>query len=173
MLQRMIGAATFNAHTYEEVEHDTTATKQAMLVVVLVSIATGIGAAGASGTIWGFVVGIVLALAGWAVWAWITYFIGTTIFATSQTQADWGQLARGLGFAQAAGVLKVLGVLSPIAGIVILLVSLWQFACMITAVRQALDYTSTLRAIGVVLVGFIPYIVLMVVIAILFPGAVE
>ena len=32
---------------------------------------------------------------------------------------------------------------------------------MVIAVRQALDYTSTLRAIGVVLLGFIPYVILM------------
>ena len=32
---------------------------------------------------------------------------------------------------------------------------------MVTAVRQALDYTSTWRAIGVVLIGFIPYAILM------------
>ena len=32
---------------------------------------------------------------------------------------------------------------------------------MVVAVRQALDYTSTWRAIAVVLIGFIPYVLLM------------
>ncbi len=41
MLQRMIGAAMLRTGTYEEVEADTSATKQAMLVVVLVSRASG------------------------------------------------------------------------------------------------------------------------------------
>ena len=94
------------------------------------------------------------------VWAWITYFIGTTIFRTPQTEADWGQLARTLGFAQSPGVLKVFGVVPVIGPVIFGLVFVWQLVAMIIAIRQALDYTSTLRAIGVALVGFIGYAVI-------------
>ena len=52
--ERMIGAATLNVHTYEEVEADTTATPQAMGVVVLSSIAQGIAGLAQEGGI-GFV----------------------------------------------------------------------------------------------------------------------
>ena len=92
----MIGAARLRTETYEEVEADRSATRQAMAVVVLVALATVIGNLG-SGSITGLVVGIVVAIVGWAFWAWITYFVGTTIFRTPETQADWGQLARTLG----------------------------------------------------------------------------
>jgi uncharacterized membrane protein len=45
----------------------------------------------------------------------------------------------------------------PVVGLVIIIgVSLWQLAAMVIAVRQALDYTSTWRALGVVLVARIP-----------------
>jgi hypothetical protein len=47
-----------------------------------------------------------------------------------------------------------------VGGIIVLVVSVWMFVAMVIAVRQALDYTSTLRAIGVVLLGFIPYAIL-------------
>ena len=62
-----------------------------MAVVAVVALATGIGNLG-SGV--GFVVGIALGIAGWALWAWITYWVGTTIFKTAETEANWGQLAR-------------------------------------------------------------------------------
>ena len=109
----------------------------------------------------GIFVGVVSGLLGWALWAWITYFIGTSILRTAETHADWGQLARTLGFAQSPGVLKVFGVVPGIGSLIFLAVSIWQFVAMIIAIRQALDFTSTRRAVGVALLGFIPYAVLL------------
>ena len=51
MLERMIRAARLSPQLYEEVEADTGATSQAMMVVVLVAVATGIGTTGAGGAV--------------------------------------------------------------------------------------------------------------------------
>ena len=78
MLQRMIGAARLNVHTYEDVENDQPATKQALLVVVLVSLASGIGAiAGENAFILNCLLGIAIGIIGWAIWAYISFFVGT------------------------------------------------------------------------------------------------
>lgn len=146
--------------TFEEVEADNSATLQAMSVVLLVALATGIGSFGTGG-FRGLVIGVILALVGWALWAAITYFIGSTILRTSETEANWGELARTLGFAQSPGVLKVFGVVPGIGPLVFAVVSIWQLVAAVIAIRQALDYTSTLRAIGVAVIGFIPYAVVM------------
>ena len=159
MIQRMIGAARLRTETYEEVEADKSATLQALSVVLLVALAAGIGNLG-SGSVIAFVVGMVAALAGWAIWAWITYLVGTTILRTPETDANWGQLARTLGFAQSPGVLKVFGVVPIVGPVVFAVVSIWQLVAMVIAIRQALDYTSTMRAIGVAIIGFIAYAVL-------------
>ncbi len=156
--ERMIGAARLDVRTYEEVEADATALGQAMGVVVLSSIAAGIGMTGRSGAT-GLLTGLITALAGWFVWAGLTYFIGTRLLPEPQTRADVGQLLRTTGFAAAPGIIQVLGIL-PILGVVILfLSSLWMLAAFVVAVRQALDYTSTLRAVGVCLIGWIVYVV--------------
>ena len=155
----MIGAARLRTETYEEVEADKSATLQALSVVLLVALAAGIGNLG-SGSVIAFVVGIVAALAGWAIWAWITYLVGTSILRTPETDANWGQLARTLGFAQSPGVLKVFGVVPFVGPVVFAVVSIWQLVAMVIAIRQALDYTSTMRAIGVAIIGFIAYAVL-------------
>ena len=152
----MIGAAKLDVDTFEEVEADTSATKQAMLVVVLVAVATGIGLV-ATGGLSGVILGIVVGLGGWAAWAWITFYIGTKLLPTADTQADWGQLARTLGFAQSPGVFKVVGLVPGVGLVIFALAAIWQLVAMIIAIRQALDYTSTWRAIGVALIGFIPY----------------
>lgn len=160
IVQRMIGAAKLQPETFNEVEADTSATKQALTVVVVVALATGIGSLG-SGGIFGFVAGIAIGIAGWALWAWITYWIGTKLLKTAETEADWGQLARTLGFAQSPGILKVFGFIPVIGPIVFFIASVWQLVAMVVAIREALDYTSTWRAVGVALAGFIPYIVVL------------
>ena len=156
MIKRMIGAAKLDVAIYEEVEADTSATRQAMVVVVLVALATGIGTLGSGGPV-GLVVGIVPGLGLWGLWAWITYFVGTTLLKTAETEANWGQLARTLAFAQSPGVLKVFGFIPVLGPLVFAIASIWQLVAMVIAIRQALDYTSTWRAVGVAVIGFIPY----------------
>ena len=160
LTERMLGAAKLDKSTYEEVEADKSATVQAASVVVMVAVATGIASLGTAG-LPGLFFGIVSGLIGWAIWAWVTYFVGTKLFATAETHANWGQMARTLGFAQSPGVLKVLAIIPAIGGLIFFIVSIWQLVAMVTAVRQALDYTSTWRAAGVVVVGMIPYAILL------------
>ena len=159
MIKRMMGAARLDAAIYEEVESDPSATKQALAVVILVALATGIGTFGTGGPA-GLVVGIVAGIGLWALWAWITYFVGTTILKTGETEANWGQLARTLGFAQSPGLLKVAGFIPVLGPWVFTIASIWQLVAMVMAIRQALDFTSTWRAVGVAMVGFIPYVLL-------------
>ena len=163
----MIGAAKLDVDTFEEVEADSSATKQAMLVVVIVAVATGIGLV-ATGGLPGVILGIVVGLGGWAAWAWITYFIGTRLLPTADTHADWGQLARTLGFAQSPGVFKVVGFVPGVGLVIFALAAIWQLVAMIIAIRQALDYTSTWRAIGVALIGFIPYAIVQSVLQVIY-----
>jgi hypothetical protein len=155
--ERMVRAAKLDAALYEEVENDTTATGQALAVVVLSSVAAGIGA-GAG--LRGLVFGIVASLAGWAFWAWITYFIGTRWLREPGTDADWSQLARTIGFAQAPGLLRVVGIIPFLQGLVFLVTAIWTLVAVVIGVRQALDFTSTWRAVAVCFVGWLVQVVL-------------
>jgi hypothetical protein len=104
MLERMLGAARLNVRTFEEVENDENATTQALLVVVIVSIASGIAALTTGNNfIVNFIIGIILGLIGWSLWAFITFFVGTKILNSPGTHANWGQLARATAFAQTPG----------------------------------------------------------------------
>ena len=155
MVDRMFGAARLNVSTFEEVEADRGATLQAMWVVVIVSVASGIGLLGTEGSFRGLIIGVVLGVVQWAIWAFLTYWIGTGILRTPETHATWGELARTTGFAQSPGVLRVLGFIPGFGSVIFFGVALWQFAAMVIAVRQALDYRSTWRAVGVVAIASI------------------
>ena len=151
---RIIRAAKLDINLYEEVEADTTAMRQATGVVVLSSVAAGIGAI-AKGGLSGILIGTIAALVGWYVWAFLTYFIGTKLLPESQTKADVGEMLRTIGFSTSPGLIRVLGIIPGLTGIVFLGSSIWMLTAMVIAVRQALDYKSTLRAVGVCVIGWV------------------
>ena len=151
---RMIRAAKLDAALYEEVEADESAMGQAMGVVILSSVAAGIGAINVTG-ISGLILGTVVALIGWLIWAFLTYYIGTRLLPEPQTKADYGELLRTIGFSSSPGVLRVLAIIPGLGAILNFIVGIWMLVAMVIAVRQALDYDSTWRAVGVCLIGWI------------------
>jgi len=158
-VQRLIGAAKLDASTSEEVEADRGATPQALLTVVLSSVLAGIGANGI-GEVGGLLWVAFLALCGWVAWAAITWFVGTKMLPEPQTQSNPGELLRTLGFASAPGFLRVF-LLAPVIGRVVgYVVAIWMLMAMVVAVRQALDFKSTPRAVLVCFVGFVIYVVI-------------
>ena len=160
MVDRMIRAAKLDTRLYEEVEADKGALGQAMGVVVLASVAGGVGS-GRLGGFSGILIGTVGALIGWFIWAALTYFIGTRILPEPTTRADVGELLRTTGFSSSPGLIRVLGLVPGITGIVFLVSSVWMLTAMIIAVRQALDYRSTFRAVGVCIIGWIVQVVVL------------
>lgn len=159
-VDRMIRAAKLDIHLYEEVEADKNAMGQAIGVVVLSSLAAGIGAISVQGA-GGVIVGTIFALIGWFIWAFLTYFIGTKLLPEPQTRADYGELLRTIGFSSSPGLIRVLGIIPGLQSIVFLAAGIWMLVAMVIAVRQALDYHSTWRAVGVCLIGWLVQILVL------------
>lgn len=170
--KRMIRAAKLDVSLYEEVEADKSALGQAMGVVVLSSVAAGIGtfAAGTRGTFLGMLVGVIAALVGWYIWAYLTYLIGTKLLPEPQTKADHKELLRTVGFSSSPGLIRVLGIIPGLANIVFPIAAIWMLIAMVIAVRQALDYKSTLRTVGVCAIGWIIQMVLLILVFYAFGG---
>jgi hypothetical protein len=152
-LRRMARAALLDPSLYEEVEADRRSLTQALAVVLLASLAAGIG------TGWprlsGILVSVVLALLGWAAWSLVTWWVGTRFLPEPQTRSDFQELLRTIGFAASPGVLRVFGVVPGLRRAALLVSSLWMLAAMVVAVRQALDYRSITRALLVCAVGWL------------------
>ena len=149
IVDRMKGAAMLDVPTYEEVEADTTATGQAAVVVGVVAVCSAIGAIGRGGP--GIISALLLAFVGWLLWAGITYLIGDKLLGGTAT---WGELLRTLGFAQAPGILSILGIIPFVGGLVRFVVFLWLLATGIVAISQALDF-STGKAVVTALLGWL------------------
>lgn len=157
LVGRMLRAAKLEVDLYEEVEADRGATLQAAAVVLMSALAAGIGTFPLGG-LEGVIVQTLLVLFFWYVWAFLTYFIGTRFLPEEETEADHGELLRTVGFASAPGVLRVLELIPGATLIVSLGIALWMLVAMVIAVRQALDYQSTGRAVIVCIIGWVLYV---------------
>ena len=163
LVERMVRAARLDVKVYEEVEADKEAISQAMAAVLLSSVAAGIARIATMG-VGGIVLGTVGALLGWLIWAYLIYFIGTRLLPEPKTKADVGELLRTLGFASSPGVIRIAGIIPGLTWLSFIVASVWMFVSMVVAVRQALDYSSTARAVGVCLIGFLLQIVILAVV---------
>ncbi len=165
IVDRMIGAAKLDIPTYEAIEHDESATPSALVVVVLVAIAGAIGGLDEGGR--GLIAGLLISIIGWAVFSAIAYFVGTKLIPAATTQATIPQVLRTTGFAQAPGLLNVLGIIPVLGSVIAFVVGIWVLITSIVGLRQALDM-STGRTIAVALISLIPYLIVAGTIAAIF-----
>ncbi len=157
--ERVKGVLVLDMKTFEEIEADRTANGQALLVVVAASVAAGLGAGVGLGTM-GLLRETLGALIGWVMWAVVTWAIGSKLLPEPQTRTDMGELLRVIGYAYAPQLFAFFVFLPILGGLVSTVVAFWLLAATILAVRQALDYVSTLRAAAVVLIGWLIFVVI-------------
>ena len=158
--QRIIRAVKLDSALYEEVEKDTNALPQAMAVVVLSALAAGIGSISKIGVA-GIIVGAIIGLLAWYVWAFLTYFIGTKLLPEPQTKSNLGELLRTIGFSSAPGLIRILAIFAGLQRLIFSFAAAWMLIAMVIAVKVALDYKSTWRAVGVCLIGWIIQVLLL------------
>ena len=165
-LNRIYRAIKIDPNLYEEVEHDKSATIQAASVVILSSLAAGVGAIhlGASN----FILGPLLSLASWYFWAFLIYIVGTKLFPDKETKSDHGELLRTIGFSSAPGLIRIFGFTPDLMSITFIGAGIWMLVAMVIAVRQALDYKSLWKAFGVVVVCWFIQALLLLLIVMLF-----
>ncbi|MCC6176020.1 MAG: YIP1 family protein [Chloroflexi bacterium] len=173
LLDRMIRAMRLDVNLYEEVEADLNATSQAATVVGIVAIASGIGSAvtaamgeSAGTAVLALVVSIVGAFIGWVLWAYIVYWIGTSIFKGNATP---GEMLRTIGFAQSPGVFNILSFIPFLGGIISIIAGIWALVAGIIAIRQGLDI-STGQAVITAIIGIIPLAILMCLVGLIIGG---
>ena len=115
--------------------------------MILASLAAGLGA----GLSWGWrgwCARRSARVAGWVMWAGVTYLLGTRVWPEAETRTDMGELLRVIGFSYAPHFFSIFGVSAdrrrPDPR---LPWRLWLLATTVVAVRQALDYRSTVSRI--------------------------
>jgi hypothetical protein len=155
MVERIIGVFQLDVPTFEQIEHDTTATGQAAGVVAIAAVCRAVGSSISAGIAGGgvganFLVTLVAAFIGWIVWSALTYWIGTSLF---EGTADLGEMLRVIGFAQAPLILALVPCLGALVG------GIWALVASFIAIRQGLDLDNT-KTFVTIIIGFLAYVVI-------------
>jgi hypothetical protein len=162
LIGRMIRAAKLEPRLYAEIEADDTATNQAATVVLLAALAGGANFPAQPGFI---LVGGMLALATWVLFAYVIYLVGGLWLPEPRTKANFKAILRAIGFAHAPGVVRLLGIVPELQVTSMFVALVWTLVATITAVRHALSYSSSWRAIGVCAIPLLGQLVLAMVFA--------
>jgi hypothetical protein len=150
----MTGAMKADVATFEDIERDPTAMGQAITVIVIAGVAALIGNVFRSGIAAG-IGALIMSLIAYVVWAVLVTLIGTKLMPEPTTKADFAETFRTIGFAASPGVFNVLAIVPILGYVVMFAVSIWSLIIMVVAVRTVLDYSSTGRAVIVVLIGWV------------------
>ena len=167
-INRIFRAIKIDIELYEEVEKDKTATIQAGIVVVLSSLAAGVGALQLG--VNNFLLAPVMSLLSWYVWAYVIYFVGVKLFGGAKTKSNHGELLRTIGFSSAPGLIRVFGVTPDLMTVTFVGSAFWMLACMVVAVKSALDYDSLWKSFGVVIIAWLFQAFFLFLLLVLFKG---
>lgn len=162
MVERIMRVLRLDAPVFTEIAKDPAATTQAGIIVVAVSLLSGIGSGIRghffSSLIWELIAGVVLS---WLLWAVITYFIGTSLFGGKSTVEE---MLRVLGYASAPRLLGLFGFIPCVGGLAALVGGILALVAGFIAVREAMQF-DTGKAVITVVVGWLVALALTAVLA--------
>jgi hypothetical protein len=154
---RFFRAARLDASFYQEVAAEPLLLNQAWITVLLYAMLASWGSFGRAGAI-GSNIGMISTLVGWYLWAFSSYFVATRLFrgGSAETQrADRKAVIRGMGFACAPGVIRLLGIIPGLGIAVLVLSSIWMIVAATIAIKAALNFENTTHAAGACIIGWI------------------
>jgi hypothetical protein len=163
MLARVVGVFKLDANTFEEIEHNTSLTLYAAIIVGLVSLVSGVGtffyrAIFGGNVLTGFLGSVIASILGWLAWSVITWFVGTRFF---NGQATVEEMLRVIGFAYTPLLLSIIPCVGSIIG------GIWALVAGFIAVRQGLDLDN-MKTFWTVVVGALAYLVLSAIVNFIF-----
>jgi len=154
LLERLLAALRLDLRLYEQVSADAAATGQAFRVVLLAGVANGLGLVRRLGGA-GVAAGVGAAILGWFLWAAVILLVARL----GARRRDERSLLRALGFANAPGVLLILGIVPVLGAVVRLMVVVWLVATTALAVEAVFDVTRQ-RAVFISVASFVVYLFL-------------
>ena len=153
LLEIILKSLKFDKSVYIEAKNKPGFLRFSLLIVLLVSLCTGIGTINLTNDS-SVIRDLLSSIIGWLIWTSIIFVIGVKLLKNSST---FSQLARTLGLAYSPGVLNILGLISFISIPVLAITSIWTVISFIFALKHALEISAE-KAFLISLLSFIPYL---------------
>lgn len=180
LLNRMLRAIRLDSILYEELETEEEAIGQSIMVVLLVSVATGIGMGitgllggkGAIWFIWGLLSGILSSFVGWLAWVLVTYLLGTTLLKGPEKDVSFISLIRTLGYANSPGIIRLLCFFPLVGWVITMAAAIWTLGAGTAAVKQTFEFTAA-RAMATCFLGWLIYTAVIFLVYIWLPSSLK
>ncbi len=172
-VDRVVGSVKLSRPIFDEVRRDPTAMMQAAGIVAVTGLLSGISQfADVRGqtfeiddrtyevttSVFGpLASGIAIAIVGllsWVLASLLFRFVGTKLLGSPETNIQWQEVARPLGFASAPSLLIILTPIPVLGFIVGSIVGIWAFAAQIVAMSETFR-VSKLRSFAIIMVAWI------------------
>ncbi|MGD2176484.1 MAG: YIP1 family protein [Anaerolineae bacterium] len=174
LFNRVVRAAMLDVEFFKQAESDISLNQEALIVVILVSLAGGIGGfiggltgGGFGSALLALIVALIIGVLNYYIWAYVTYFVGTQLF---KADVDPGELLRVLGYASGPQVLSILRFIPCIGALISLAGSIWALVAGFIGTREALDLDTTKTLVTVVIGWVIVTVIGLIVLSILGVG---
>ena len=138
LLEIILKSLKFDKSVYIEAKNKPGFLRFSLLIVLLVSLCTGIGTINLTNDS-SVIRDLLSSIIGWLIWTSIIFVIGVKLLKNSST---FSQLARTLGLAYSPGVLNILGLISFISIPVLAITSIWTVISFIFALKHALEISA-------------------------------
>jgi hypothetical protein len=169
LTNRIMGVFTFRQGVYAEVEHDTSFTQTAWILVGVVGFLNQLGAFASQNFLsWlvGALIGTVATIIGFAVAAFIISWAGRSFFSADVT---FDEMVRTLGLAYVWNIIGVIGVLAAFSSAltclltpVTLISTLLGLIAWFIAAKEALDL-EWVQTIATVVIGWVALLIIQLV----------
>lgn len=165
LFARMLRVIKLDSSLFEEIIDDSTSQSQYAWVVAILAMATGFGMFSQAGAT-AVNICLVTTFLSWYFWAFSVYFIGTYMFREVESKTDRKTIMRVMGFANAPGALRLLGVVPQTAPVVFLVTTIWMIAASVTGVKQAMHIRENSKVVvlcaGTWLLSFLVQVLLLI-----------
>lgn len=152
-MDRIVGAFTFRAGVYADVEADESFTQTAWIIVAVVGFLSQLGF---HQNIVGAVIGTIFALIGFYVFTWIVDRVARELFKAAVSQEE---MIRTLGLAY---VWNIVGLLGLFAGMLATIGSLLGLAASLLAAKAALDLEWPQTIVSVVIGWVVMFVIIVI-----------
>lgn len=139
---------------------DGSATVQALLIVFLAAFASTAGTFNEVGAgAWRELPrALFLGYIGWVTGTFLVFVIGTRLFRSPYSAANWAAVSRVMGYASAPVLLRVIGATPEIGAAVVVLTLVWQALAMLVGIKETLKYGSYWKPMLILATGAAPYV---------------
>ena len=103
----------------------------------------------------GFFTVVFSSILGWIIWASLIYIVGAKLFSEVNTKANFKNILIAVGYGHAPAIFRFFAVLPELLIPIVIITQIWILLSIAIGIKEALNFGSNFKSIGVVFAVFL------------------